>query len=501
MPLYSPARTPRDPAAIPGIPAVVGTYTSTDSTARTAIGTHRAPHIVGVTGTNVRLVYTNWLVTGSVSDQDNAAALTVKASVETSGGTIIPVTFSGRLSVVIDGGGWVVSDPVGIEVTAGQVLYTRTFLTPTTNWYRNRVSSVIANHGGFVATTDLTAAGSGAVADTAGTSMWGPSLITVEPTTTSRIAVQLFGDSVGHGQSDGIGGQYSAAHATNVSISGGGFVARALRGVGGLIQSAVPGDSASNFRTAATGHARRVAFMSTAPVVICQYGRNDVTNGRTLAQIQDDLLWIWRWASGRGQRVWQTTVTPRASSTDFWQTPENQTPTPSAGAETVRVDLNDWLRAGAPADAVTGAAVAVGTPGAVLAGTPAHPLTGGVLDVTDAVESARNSGVWKPWANSRSVPDAVTTAGGYTITAASGAFSSADLGRTITIPGAGAAGATYQGAIATVNSATSIVVALAPSVSLSGTAATVASTWTRDGTHTDSHAAAQMAAVIAPATL
>lgn len=500
MPLFSPARSPRDPAAVPGVPAVIGAYTSTDATARTTVGTHRIPHIVGVAGTNIRLVYTNWLVNGSFADLDNAASITVKASVETSGGTIIPVTFSGRLSVTIDGGGFVVSDPVGMEVAPGQALYVRTFLTPTTNWYRNRVSNVISNQGGFVSTTDLTPAGSGAIADTAGTSMFGPSLITVEPTTSSRIAVQLFGDSVGHGQSDGIGGQYSVSHATNPMIAGCGFVGRALRGVGGLIQSAVPGDSATNFRSAATGHSRRLAFMSTAPVVICQYGRNDVTNLRSVAQIQDDLLWIWRLASGRGQRVWQTTVTPRASSTDFWQTPEGQTPTPSSAAETVRVQLNDWLRAGAPVDAVSGAAVAIGTPGAVVSGTPAHPLTG-VLDVADAVETSRNSGLWKPWVNSRTVSDAVTTASSFTITSATGAFTSADLGRTITIPGAGAAGATFQGVIATVNSATSIVVSASPSTSLSGASATIASTWTRDGTHTDSYAATQMAAVINPGAL
>lgn len=99
MPLYSPARAARAASvpAIPGVPAVIGAYTSTDATARTTTGTHRIPHIVGVTGTNVRLVYTNWLVTGSFADLDNTAALTIKASVETSGGTIIPVTFSGRL--------------------------------------------------------------------------------------------------------------------------------------------------------------------------------------------------------------------------------------------------------------------------------------------------------------------------------------------------------------------------------------------------------------------
>ena len=95
--------------------------------------------------------------------------------------------------------------------------------------------------------------------------------------------------------------------------------------------------------------------------------------GSTGAQIKSALLNIWFDLALRGIKVYQTTITPHTSSTDGWTTLANQTPVAS---ESIRVDLNDWIRAGAPIDGTTFAAVAVGTSNALLAGTAGHPLAG-----------------------------------------------------------------------------------------------------------------------------
>lgn len=481
------------PPPVGGVPAVVGGYVCSTTTARTNTGTSRIPYIVGVTGTNLRLVFANWLVTAGFADLDNAAPVTIKASVEV-GSTLLPVTFGGKLSATIDGGGWVVSDPVATEVTAGQVLYVRVHIAPTTNWYHNRFAYA-PGMGGFAANSDLTPPGSAAIPDSV-SALYGPALITVEPTGASRQAVQVFGDSIGHGVNDGFS-QWQGPNVVAPGLGGGGMFGRALAGVGGLIQSAVPGDSAGNFRTAA-GHFRRAVFTTCAPVMICEYGRNDITAGRTLAQVQGDLLWLWRLGAGRGRRVYQTTITPKSTSSNGWVDLAGQTVAAGSG-ESVRVAFNAWLRAGAPIISASGGPAAVGAAGALLAGQPGHPLTG-YLEIADAVESFRDSGLWKPMTNQRTVTDAVTTAGGSTVTSATAAFTATDVGRTIAVAGAGASGALYLGLITAVNSATSVTVSAATATTVTG-AATVGSSYTRDGTHLDAHASVQAAAAIPAATL
>lgn len=107
--------------------------------------------------------------------------------------------------------------------------------------------------------------------------------------------------------------------------------------------------------------------------------------------MQANLIMLWNQQNGYGQRVIQTTITPNTTSTDGWATTGNQTPV-NATVESHRVQLNDWLRGGAPMSG--GLAVAVGTSGALLAGDTGHPLYG-YWEITDNVESARNSGIWK----------------------------------------------------------------------------------------------------------
>jgi hypothetical protein len=112
--------------------------------------------------------------------------------------------------------------------------------------------------------------------------------------------------------------------------------------------------------------------------IVCNYGTNDLGNGDSLSTIQANLIAFWSlWP---GKFVFQQTIDPRTTSTDTWMTTANQT---QQSFESVRQALNTWLRAGAPM--VSGAAVAVGTAGAITAGNPAHPLVG-IQDTAAAIE-------------------------------------------------------------------------------------------------------------------
>jgi lysophospholipase L1-like esterase len=231
-------------------------------------------------------------------------------------------------------------------------------------------------------------------------------------------------------------------------------------------------------------------LISKASNLVFSLGINDINNNRTLAQLQADLLTLWTMQASQGKRVFQLTITPITTSTDYFQTLANQTPT---NAQTVRVGFNDWLRDGAPI--VSGVAVAVGTSGAVRAkyltgdtvtsaSSGNHPLYGAV-EFADTVESSRNSGKWKAPSYSRSVNDVVCVSGNYYFTSASFAGTSADLGRRVIIAGAGAAGANLLTAILSLSSATNPLIIDAIGTSLNPATGIVYEPMTTDGIHPD----------------
>lgn len=458
-----------------------------DFTARATSATHRAPHHIHVAATDLRFTWHNWRQNGTsaspnYADADGAAAVTIRASVEV-GGVIYRLTFGGRTDVTIDAGGSAQSDPLPLDIAAGAVVWSRTFVV-SGSWHYTHYSLIAGGAGGVgAASTDLTAPGSAAIADSTFGAMYAPALVTGRLLgAASSPSAMIVGDSIGAGANDHPSSTvWQHRNTVNPHLHGGGFLARALHGVAGSISGAVPGSTVQQFVTDA-GHFRRMAFAQNCSTFICEYGRNDISGGRTLAQVQADLIAAWRIGSTRGLRVLQTTITPKTTSTDGWRTTASQT-TASTAQETVRVALNTWIRDGAPlASAATLTAVATGTSGALRAGQSGHPLFG-YWEVADACESARNSGLWKPWANTRTVNDAAITGGGNGLTSATAAFANADLGRFVFVAGAGTTGGDYYSIIQTVNSATSTNPNANAATTVSGATAVIGDGSTLDGTH------------------
>lgn len=474
------------------VPVSIGGYANAENALQATQGTSRVPFYTTCACTNLRLVYPGWLAVTSGPDTDYATALSINASIEIAG-VIYRVTFGGQVTGVVQGG-LLISDPIAIAVPAGQLIYVRTFPT-TANWYPARYGNPGAGgQGGFTVTVDLTAPGSAAIADaTTFTPLLAPAELLGLPTGAAYPATAaLYGDSIAYGQGDGIANGMGV-NTVNIQLGGGGYLARGLRALGvGAVNCGVQGDTLGNFVTAASY--RRLGLITQARTIIFEYGRNDVSNLVALATIQANMITAWGFANKLFDAVFQTTITPRPNSSDAYQTLVNQTLV--VAAEAIRVPLNNWLRAGAPI--VNGAPAAIGAAGASIAGQAAHPLSG-IIDPCAQVESALNSGLWNAGLNSRTVNDGVTVVGS-TVTSATMATSiPIDTGRTIIIPGAGAAGGLYVGTIGRVFNGTSVSVLPACSTAIvAGAQITIVDTFTEDGTHPTWYAATQAAAALLP---
>ena len=250
-----------------------------------------------------------------------------------------------------------------VTLAQGATLFIRTYLATGTA-YGNRTNYTnnggkypndIVGGGGFLATSDLTAAGSAAIAD-AESNLFAPMGVYGDTATNFPIIVGS-GDSImaGQGDSNDMGVQINSSNS-------GGWFERAFSGKRGHVNLSMPGEKAVDFTTP-RNHSRRARFITPGSWAICALGRNDILN--TVAQIQAAVTAHWKLCAQRGAKVAATTITPETGSTDGWATTTNQAFLDPA-REVTRLAVNDWLRAGAPL--IGGAPVAVGTAGPSLLG-------------------------------------------------------------------------------------------------------------------------------------
>jgi len=134
-------------------------------------------------------------------------------------------------------------------------------------------------------------------------------------------------------------------------------------------------------QSAASGQfAKRAAYFKYVSAAVLGLGYNDLNiGGRTALQVYTDRQTIRGLAPNL--KWFQTTIEPATTSTDSWATIANQSPN---GLNATRIVFNDnYVRAGAPGFS-------------------------GYLDLADAVETQRNSGLIKA---PPMVPNAITTDG------------------------------------------------------------------------------------------
>jgi lysophospholipase L1-like esterase len=303
----------------------------------------------------LKLVYANHQTT-TTGDVANPDTITIKASIDLGGGVLIPVRFSGKKTIDIDGGGFVTSDEIGINLTKGSTFFVRTYVSVAAGKKWVKGSSSWINGEGKHQAADVTEGGAlNIVADNGGyykpIAIMGRTSVK-KPTTKSAL---LVGDSIMWGTGD------STTPRDYI-----GYTQTALYNKRPLVVIARPSETAQGFNVV-TNRMFRMQMIKHCGFVVSNYGINDIRASRTLAQVQNDLLAIWNMFNKMGLPVFQNTITPSTTSTDSWATTGNQTPESS---NAVRVQVNDWIR------------------------TVPSPLSG-YFEIADLAETARNSGIWK----------------------------------------------------------------------------------------------------------
>lgn len=490
----------RSDRALRGFPVGRGGFVM-DQVAQVAAvaGTSRTPLPVLVDCCDLRLLYANVVVgSGSAESDTLNPSLSYNVALEIAG-TIYPLTVNGNRTFTVDQGGVVITDPLGVEVSAGTTIFARTYVSGATAPYRTVSNyAAVSGGGGFVSTTN--SAYSGTIND-AGGAQHGPTGLLGTPADHTKPCVAILGDSI-------VCSEQGNVHASSATTRFSGYLERALATANaGFLNLATSGDYAQLF---ASNHRRRSAIIAGVTHALCNYGSNDIYAGsRTLAQVQADLITIWVACSRRGAKTFQATITPRTTSTDGWATLAGQTITTG---NAVRLTVNAWIRDGSPLNPTTLAAQAVGTATSatcVRAGVTGHPLSAagvsgpsslGYFEAANLVETAQDSGYWIT--NGRQVSDGAIATGTSTFTSATAAFVVGDVGTGIVVNGAGSAGAQFSTTIASRTNATTVVLAANASTTVAAAVTGIgANYYTLDGIHPSTAGATAIAPSVNISTL
>jgi hypothetical protein len=320
----------------------------------------------------VRLVFVNMLPQGS-PQENSYGSYTLKASViwdyvpGSSGGILVPVTFNGASTVTVGTYQVMVSDPIDVSyaTVSGSYFVVRSYVTsagaflPVAANDPSTVNSWNEGHkaGDFTAAIDSF---SSANADLG----FGPTAIVGWPTSGRNNGTFLTGDSI---------------------MAGTGWLFGQTLGQGfgpyALLQGAVPGINYSRSSEKVQDIVNyglskyRMNIAQGCKYAVSNYGTNDIGAARTFAQVSADLVNYWKYMARRGLSVYQTTILPRNTTTNGWQTVAAQAFYGGGTQEGYRQQLNTWLRA--PASAGAGNSALVDAAGALT----------GIFDVTLGFEA------------------------------------------------------------------------------------------------------------------
>lgn len=343
------------PKLVRGVLSRAKMYTLGLSDGTQTSGTYYTRHTVAQTSFDLQVEFSNFY-NSSGTETDGPNAITVKASIVDQSGNIHPLMFAGQLSITIQPGGTVRSDPLGRTFKRGELWFMRTYVSVASagmKWPLGITTYGSNGSEGFSAGVDLT--GGGAVTSVQA-GAYQPTSFLGRPVGANADAVQwaLVGDSIadGSGDSRSDAGMYEYAlgpQSTDVPADY-------------LLQRVCWPSDAPSFWTSGPRYSRsRRPFLDTATHVIDELGVNGLTNVSISQRVT-----MWQQWADRGLKVYATTLPPRTSSTDSWTTLGGQS---TLTTEYIRVAYNEFVRS-----------------------VPA-PLSG-YIEIADTCETARNSGKW-----------------------------------------------------------------------------------------------------------
>lgn len=320
----------------------------------------RSPHFARDTITSLKIELPNWYVLRTANPFTEVGpgnSVTYKASIEYPSGTFTQVLFSGSTSAVVANAGSILSDFVDVAIPKDALFWVRV--------------NCDAGAGQFVmhgqaASANVTDVGNGALMRYSGTytdlSMGG----TITPNIAGKDgpcfypsaivamsvvpAIGLYGDSRVWGASD-----------THDSSGDLGEIARSIGPSFGYGNNGIYGEYA---RDVIVNGAKRIALAQYYTHIVCNFGANDLINGRTAVQLQADLQTLWGMFPGKPK--FQSTIA--VFSTGAWTAVDGSDQT--VNGVTPRNTVNTYVRA-APT-----------------------PLTG-YFEVANQVELTVGGGKWK----------------------------------------------------------------------------------------------------------
>lgn len=300
---------------------------------------------------------------------------------------IVPVTFNGADSVTIAKGGYAVCDPLPYGLTAGQVLYCRTYascssggMIPATYLFagQTKITGLISetlqdfvlydnfdpawSTTGPVQATDMTSSGtfqsfvsSGGkspvgVSSECGNSssigyMYGPAHILAAPINKTKPMVTVISDSTGLDASTNY--QFGNSYANNDRT------ARVLGGFFGIAATATSSNVVMFSRSGARAgelngpHAKYLTFIAgLSDYVVYNIGVNDINTGsKTAQQLVDRLYAHAKQYVAAGIKTSFCTIYPNVSiPTDKYITRAGQSVPANTGFEAHRRNINSWAR-------------------------------------------------------------------------------------------------------------------------------------------------------------
>lgn len=312
----------------------------------------RSAHWARAPITTLQLVYGNWRAAFNTGEEGFGAATTYRASIEYPAGVFTQVVFGGSPSGVAENLGEVISDPASVVIPMNAQFWVRTWTSNTVGvFYVSKPCD--AAHGEafeYSPTTTPDKTMSGTLTDNGAGIVTPYAIIGMS----SRPAIWLAGDSRVWGNND----VYTGNRFSDL-----GTLARSIGPVLPYSSAGCPTESAQQAIAQSTRRVNLAKRFFTH--VASGYGINDVNAySRTAAQTYADLKTLADLFYPLP--FFQGTLGPVTTSTDAWATTANQTVTASNPA---RVALNNLIREGT--------------------------YFAGVMEIADAVETSRDSGIYK----------------------------------------------------------------------------------------------------------
>lgn len=235
-------------------------------------------------------------------------------------GSFYDITFGGSTTTIIPNGQVVMSDALslpGAGAAIGDTFNIRTYSRVSADAYIHPIYGDKWTSDKTVYGTTVTDQTRTALASVVDTKAYGFGPCTILGNS-GAAAIVLYGDSVMQGTGDSSTGPIDV-----------GWASRGLNNTYGILNASRHGEGSLQFMSGYMKH--RYQMVYSAQRAIGGYGNNDIHGGvevttpQSADRVSNTLLRVWRTFANRGIKNWQSTITPRTTSTDAWGTTANQT--------------------------------------------------------------------------------------------------------------------------------------------------------------------------------